>query len=248
MSNQSQARDGRQSLAYILDNFTEVAGTSDTSTTGKLEKGDVVYPTAFATTSSAFGSMAVLNEPFYCVTDLTLADGDKCQKAEWFFCGQAKGKTLNKTKNTTDVTIDYDRETNYITDGIVSKSGSISGVMLTESLELKSAINRIKARFGSVTEYNATGISKVMASDTTDKDVILIVWNGRNAKAGDLLEVEIIPVLFTGCNTGADYGNSQSFDLDFSGNATDERGFKGGILNIPFESWVVPQMDRPVTA
>lgn len=243
MANQSQARDGRKSLAYILDDFVEVSGA-----TGTLKKGDVVYPTAFAETNSVFGDKAVLNEPFYCVKDYTLAEGDKCQKAEWFFCGQAKGKTLNKTKNTTDVTIDYDRETNYITDGIVSKSGSISGVMLTESLKLKSAINRIKARFGSITEYNNTGIDERMESDTADKDIILIAWNGRDAKSGDLLEVEIIPALFTGCNTGADYGNSQSFDLDYSGNATDERGFKGGVLNIPFECWVVPQMDRPVIA
>lgn len=236
----SQVRDGRQSLAFLC----EIGEESTTS----LAAGDIVYITAKASTQSVFGDIPVMS-PFIAVKSTTLASGDKCKKVTPLFLGQATGKSVSASKNTTDVTIDYDGATNSITDGTVSTSGSISGSNLTEDLtDTKSAINILKSRFGSLTQVDKTGTITYKAAETTEKDILLIIWNGRQAKIDEMLEMEFIPVLFSNLSKGGEYGSPQSFDVDYTGNFSDEAGYTGGLYQIPNIEGFMPSIVRPVTA
>lgn len=231
----SQVRDGRQSLAFLLE-IGEAVTTS-------ISAGSIVYITAKGT-GSAFGDIPEM-APFVAVKETTLMDGDACVSVTPLFLGQATGKSVSASKNTNDVTIDYDGATNMISDGIVTTSGSISGSNITEAVGTNSAINLLKSRFGSLTEIDADGTITHKAAETTEKDILLIIWNGRNAKTGDILEMEFIPALFSSLSKGGEYGSPQSFDVDFSGNYSDEMGYTGGLYQIPNIEGFMPSIVRP---
>lgn len=217
----SQARDGRQSLAFI-------AGDKVTAST--IAIGDFIVITAKGA-SSDFKDYP-LNKPFFAMKVFTVGTGDTVYKMPLYFLGQATGKSVSHSKNTTDVTIDYDAATNNVTDGIVSTSGSISGSFITEDIAGDSGINLLKSRFRTLMQIGDDGAVTVQEASTDEKDILVIGWNLRNAKAGDLLEIDVIPALITGLSIGGEYGSSQSFDIDFTGNATDENNFEGSTLQI----------------
>ena len=219
----SQARDGRQSLAFIAGDKVAVSGS--------VAVGDFIVVTAKSASSSAFKDYP-LNKPFFAMKAFSVAEGDTVYRMPLYFLGQATGKSVSHSKNTTDVTIDYDAATNNVTDGIVSTSGSISGSFITEDVAGDSGINLLKSRFRTLMQIGEEGTVTVQEANTDEKDILVIGWNLRNAKAGDLLEVDVIPALITGLSIGGEYGSSQSFDIDFTGNATDENNFEGSTLQI----------------
>lgn len=242
MANTFQGRDGKKGLAFLLDveNGTLVSGGSS------LAAGDIGFITA-KDASSIFGA-AEVNTPFFAPAALTLATDDKFFKCTPYFLGFATSKSVSYSKDTQDVTCDYDvaiGKTNNVTDGVVTTSGSISGMNMLAS-GTTNAINIIKSRFGSILEVTDAGAATLIAADTENKDVIVIIWNFKDVKAsGDIYDMEILPVLFTSLSKGADYGSPQSFDLDFTSNATDENGYLGGNLQVargassPFSGWSV---------
>lgn len=234
--NLSQVRDGRQSLAFLCEIGDAVTNT--------IPAGKIVYITKKAESDSAFEGVPVMS-PFVAVKEITLKTGDEAKVVEPLFLGQATSKSTSSSKNTTDVTIDYDGATNNTTDGIVSTSGSISGSNITESLGAKSAINILKQRFSSMTEIDADGTVTYVPANTTEKDILLIIWNGRNAKVGEMLEMDFIPALFTSNSKGGDYGSPQSFDVDYTGNFTDESGYMGGTLQVVNVEGFMPSIVRP---
>ena len=236
----SQVRDGRQSLAFLCE-------IGEESTTTTLAAGEIVYIIEKAASGSAFGDIPAM-APFIAVKETTLKTGDKCKKVTPLFLGQATGKSVSASKNTTDVTIDYDGATNSITDGTVSTSGSISGSNLTEDLtDTSSAINILKSRFGSLTQVDKEGVITHKAAETTEKDILLIIWNGRQAKIDEMLEMEFIPVLFSNLSKGGEYGSPQSFDVDYTGNFSDEAGYTGGLYQIPNIDGFMPKIVRRTT-
>ena len=242
MANTFQGRDGKQGLAFLLDveNGTLVSGGS------ALAAGDIGFITAKGATS-IFGD-ADVKTPFFAPTALTLASDDKFFKCTPYFLGFATSKSVSYSKETQDITCDYDvavGRTNNVTDGVVTTSGSISGMNLLAT-GITNAINILKSRFHSITEIGSDGSVTVIPADTTNKDVIVIIWNFRDVKAADdIFDLEVLPVLFTSLSKGADYGSPQSFDLDFTANATDENGYIGGNLQVtrgasnPFAGWSV---------
>lgn len=237
-SNYAQARDGRQSLAFILE-----IGEATTN----IKTGNIVYITGKAESNSAFGDIPAM-APFIAVKDITLQTGDHAVMAKPLFLGQATGKTVSSSKNTSDVTIDYDAQSNMVSDGMVTQSGSISGSYITEKLSSESGINIIKSRFSSLTEIDSSGKITYKPAETTEKDVLMIIWNGREAKIDDVLEIEFIPALFTSLSKGGQYGSSQSFDVDFTGNFSDENGYTGGLYQVPNVAGLMPSIVRPVAA
>lgn len=240
----AQTRDGRKSLAYIL----EIDKSSAKS--AALAKGDmvVIVSKCEGLSGSAFGDIPV-NHFFVATAAITMktdTSGDVTTADTYYtvtkkFCGFATGKSVSESKNVTESTIDYDKAASQVTDGIVTKSGSVSGALITEDLEeATSALNPIKQRFDSMAQIEADGSSSYAEAKTTIKDVLMIVWNGRDAETGDLLECEIIPVLFSNLSKGGEYGSDQSFDVDFSGNYTDDNGFVGDILQIRTPDAFIP--------
>ncbi len=237
----SQARDGRLSLAFIGGD--PVKATS-------VAIGDFIVVTAKGT-SSVFTDYD-LNRPFFAMKAFTPATGDEVYKIPLYFLGQATGKSLSHSKNTTDVTMDYDEATNNVTDGIVSSSGSISGMFITEKIvtDADTGVNILKSRFKTLVQVDSTGKVTTKAAATTEKDILVICWNLRNAKAGDLLDIDIVPALITGLNIGGEYGSSQSFDIDFTGNASDENNFMGSELQLEATAALLSTFKtaRPATA
>lgn len=240
MANTNQGRDGKKGLAFFLDveNGTQVSGGSSLSAGDIgfiLEKGE----------SSVFGA-AEVNTPFFAPASITLATGDKFLKCTPYFLGFATSKSVSYSKETQDITCDFDvalGKTNSVTDGVVTTSGSISGMNMVASGS-SNAINKIKSRFGSILEVTDAGVATLIEADTTSKDVLVIIWNFRDVKSsGDIYDMEVLPVLFTSQNKSSDYGSPQSFNLDFNSNATDENGYIGGNLQIargetnPFSGW-----------
>jgi len=233
----AQARDGRESLAFILT----PANTETAS--GSLAIGDIVFVTAKSETSSIFTNIELYHF-FIANKSLTLGSGDKCYKCTPHFLGQATGKTVSSSKNTTDVTIDYDGSANNVCDGIVTKTGSISGSYITELLSSTSGVNIVKKRFDSLTEIGAQGTATYEAASTAAKDLLMIIWNGRTATVNDYIEVEIIPCLFTGLSKGGQYNSSQTFDVDFTGCDSDDNGCIGGILQVKNATGLIPGITR----
>ena len=224
----SQAMDGRQSFAWILDVATEDT-TASTSTS--LEAGKIVIVTGMADSDSGFGTnKSMINKPVLVSKPLTLKTGDKYRLCTPIFLGMAKDKSLNKTKNTQDVTVDADGATNNVCDGLVSISGSISCSFSVDGEGYAS--NYIKKRFGNIIKIDSTGKPTLTEAITPEKDLVLFAWNARNASANDIIEFDVVPCLFTGINHSASYGSSQSFDIDFTGNATDENGYEAATVQI----------------
>lgn len=224
----SQAMDGRQSFAWILD-----VAVSDTtaSTSTTLEAGKIVIVTGMADSSSGFGANKnMINKPILVSKPLTLKDGDKYRECTPIFIGMAKDKSLNKSKNSQDVTTDADSATNNVCDGLVSISGSISTSFSVDGEGYAS--NFIKKRFGNIVNIDDTGKPTLTEAITTEKDLVLFAWNARNATPTDLIEFDVVPCLFTGINHSASYGSSQSFDIDFTGNATDENGYEAATVQM----------------
>lgn len=242
MANFAQARDGRKSLSFILGpTGTALDGT------GSLAIGDM----GFILAKAAEGAFKDLKEnTFFIATKATtLTSGDKFMKCKATFLGFATDKSASFSKETVDVTCDYDAETkNYQCDGQVSTSGSISGFAMIEKLDSKSGLNILQSRFSSVTEVDKTGTVTYKEASTSAKDILMIVWNGRDVKIGDYLDIDVIPALFTNLSKEASYGSSQTFNVDYTGNATDANGYIGGNFKVEYVEGLLPSIARPVTA
>lgn len=237
MANLSQARDGRKSISFILELETQ-------QTTDSLAIGDMGFIIAKASSASVFDSLAV-NTFFMATKALTLASGDKFIKGKPYFCGFATDKSASYSKNVVDVTVDYDAQTNNQCDGQVSTSGSISGSAMVEKLSQDSALNILQSRFSAITEIDKTGTITYKDANTSEKDILMIIWNGRDCAVGDFLDIDVIPALFTNLSKDAAYGSSQSFNVDYTGNATDENGYIGGNFKIENVEGLIPSIVRP---
>lgn len=229
-----QAVDGRQALAWLLE--------PKSGDVASIAVGEIVFITGKKAEGSAFGEVGI-GKPFINATSgaISVTGEDKCVKVNPYFMGFATDKSLNKSKNTTQVTTDYDEKDNYVSDGITNISGSVSGSFMIEGA--KYATTMIKRRFGDVIDMTGTGAT-VLKAQTTEKDLIMFVWNARDAKVDDVLEIEIVPALITSMAIGGSYGSSQSFNIDFTGNSTDENNFEGATIHVKNVAGLLPAFTR----
>ncbi len=233
MSKQQQARDGRESIAFILE--PEAAGVTS------LVAGDFAFVTK-AKSGGAFASVP-LNRPVLAVGAMAAAEGDLVAKCTAYFLGFATGKSKSSSKTTQNVTMDYDAKQNNIVSDDVAVSGSISGFAITESLaDTHSAINIIKSRFDDIIENNAGTITTKMATPT-EKDIIAILWNWRDCKVGDLVEIDVVAALFSNLSVDGAYQSGQSFNVDFTGNSGDENDYMSAKLQVTVTSELKAAID-----
>lgn len=242
MSGKSQARDGRESIAFIL----EPASSALEGSAAVLAAGDIAFVLAAAVGGNYAGVPA--RKPMIANAATTGTTGDKIVKTTAYFMGFANDKSKSDSKSTQDVTCDYDEKTNNVTDGQVSSSGSISGFAMTESVGSNfSALNIVKSRFGDIIEIGDSNAISVKAADTTNKDILAIFWNWRDCKVGDLLEVSILPVLFSNLNVSAQYSSGQSFSVDYTGNSGDENDYLGATVQVKATSGLISAIKALVT-
>ena len=235
MANLQQAMDGRQALAWLLEPETGTSISTD------LAVGDIVFVTGKAASGSNFGDVEV-GKPFIADKAVTtLPSGDTYVKMKPYFMGFATDKSINLSKNTTQITTDYDEADNYVSDGIVAVSGSIQGSFMIEGAKYSTTM--LKQRFIDIIQI-ADGAPTVHKAKTTEKDILMIIWNARDAKVGDELEILVQPAFFNSLALGGAYGSPNSFNLDFTGNATDENNFGGATIHVKNVAGLLPAFTR----
>jgi hypothetical protein len=241
MSKQQQARDGRESIAFILEpSATPVADSSASLAAGEF---------GFVLAKAASGAYKDIpkGKPILASAAMSGASGDSIVKCTPYFLGFATGKSMSRSKTTQNVTMDYDAMQNNIVSDDVAVSGSISGFSVTESLaDQYSAINIIKSRFGDIIENNE-GTITVKEAAVTEKDILAIFWNWRDCKVGDLVEVDVVASLFSNLSTDAAYQSGQSFNVDFTGNSGDENDYQSAKLQVKVTADLKSAIDALMT-
>lgn len=223
--NMMNAIDGRQAYVWYLETASETMTSASSDKT--LAVGDIVIVKKVGTTDFVGGKV---NAPYIVTKSMTLTDGE-CVKCSAKFIGMATDKSVNKSKSTSEITCDFDAAKSYVTDGAIDISGSISLMFSVDGKGYASTF--IKQRFGAVDLYDEAGTVTTLESATDEKDLLLFAWNARDAKATDLVEFEVIPVLITSLDHSSSYGSPQSMNINFSGNATDENGYEARTMVIP---------------
>jgi hypothetical protein len=227
---------GNHGLAYLLTKGTEMVGDASTI---KTTEGAWYYVTAKAEAGSVMPVRVGL--PFQSASELVLATGDKCVPLTKNMLGFARGKSLSQSKATTDATTDSNNGiAQQLSDGIVTTSGSISG--LNEIPTLNSAQESIIKMFQTYAR-DADGTVSV-TEVSTPISLLMIDWTARRVSAagpsdGEQCEIDILPVIFTSKNTDSDYGSVKGFNCDFVGQQSDDDGFEPlhwvGVYNIAAE-------------
>lgn len=226
---------GNHGLAYLLTKGTVMTGDASTV---KTTEGDWYYVTAKGEASVLPVRVGL---PFQSASALTLATGDKCVPLTKNMLGFARGKSLSQSKATTDATTDSNNGiAQQLSDGIVTTSGSISG--LNEIPTLNSAQESIIKMFQTYARDTAGTVD--VSEVSTPISLLMIDWTARRVSAagpsdGEQCEIDILPVIFTSKNTDSDYGSVKGFNCDFVGQQSDDDGFEPlhwvGTYNISAE-------------
>lgn len=209
--------DGRRAHCFLLEkNETKVA-------TGNLKMGHVYY-WAEKGASSALPEAVPAFYPFYCdASAIAVAEDDEVYELVTHFIGFANDKSLAFEKAVTDATVDQDEETDYVTDGSVDVSGSISGYDMIE--DEGGSVDIIRSRFTNIIDTTGDDVTFTEAK-TTVKDVILFVWQAFGAEIDSVVTMDAVPCYITTNNHDSSYGSPQGLSFDFQGCASSDDGVK----------------------
>lgn len=210
---------GRKARAYALTKEAALTGTSAT-----MLKGIWYYVAAVDASASTIPTNVGVGRAFLCSKEATLGAADSLIPLSLSMYGFARDKSLDASKTVQDATTDIDEETDQISDGLVTKSGTINGYDLVDS-----PTATLKAQFqhtlvATASAGQADSIAKTEIS--TPKQLIMLDWTGGDVDEGDPIVVDIMPVIFTGMNKGASYGGVNTLNFNFSCVADDGAGCK----------------------
>ena len=230
ITNFKDAKDGRKALCYLVGKKTAVES-------GSLTVGKLYCITGKAESSSIFGNLNV-GDFFYCVSSskATLGSGDTAEEIEELFLGQATDKTLSMEKGANDVTCDKDESYNYVSDGLVNVSGSVSGFDLGE--KSTAGVTELKQRFVKIQKYSDDGTIETLEPKSYEKDILIFKWNMRNITEGEEVEMDIVPCIINSMEHGSSYGSPQSLDINFQGCDSDDEGRKRCNIIAPYHKVV----------
>lgn len=224
--NQKVVRDGRKAKVFML-----VKGATKASA---IEAYKIYGVVKKASSSSVVPSGINVGEVFIATAAVaSVPAGDEIYELSVKFLGGATDKSLNQEKSTSEVTCDKDDAANFVTDGKVSVSGSVTAYDLLEN-EQDSAINIIRSQFNKVKLYTASGIDEIEA-DASNKNLLMFVWDARNAEADDVIAIDIVPCFITSINRSSSYGSGQTFEMNVQGADSDDFGFKRVYMQIPYD-------------
>lgn len=221
---------GRDAIAYSLAKGAAVSGTS-----GALLKG-VWYYVMARDASSLIPANVSVGRAFLCSQAVSaLAADDSVIPLTASMYGFVKDKTLDATKTAVDATTDMDDESDFISDGLVGKTGTLNGLDTDNAptAGLKTQFyHTITATAG--TEGAADTLTETPIS--TPKQLIMVNWSGRDPVEGENIEVDIMPVIFTSASQGASYGGVKSLNFNFQVTADDGEGCKPTHFTGPFRA------------
>lgn len=223
MAFKNTVRDGRKAHCYLLTKASSPVAASTALTVGKF------YVATALGASSGLPEGVPVNYPFYCDSAITLAEGDSVYELESHFMGFANDKSVSFEKSANDVTCDKDESMNYVTDGSVNVSGSISGYDLIDDED--SAITIIRRRFNDILDTSG-GEAKFLEAQTTVKDLVVIIWDAFQTATGEVASMDFIPCYIISQEHGAQYQSGQSFSLNIQGCDTTDEGIKRGYQQV----------------
>ena len=221
---------GREAVASLMTKGEIISGI-----TGALAKG-VWYYVISRDDSSLIPANVSIGRAFLCSKAVAaLAAGDSVYPLSATVIGFTRDKSLNASKTVTDATTDLDDEADNISDGLVSRTGSLTGYDTkdTATATLKAAFNHsIIATAGAAAAADALVESEI----STPKQIVMIDWTGREKVEGEDMLVDIFPCIFTSMDTGASYGSVRTLGFNFTVVASDDDGCKPTHFEGPFRA------------
>jgi hypothetical protein len=221
---------GRDALAYTITKGTELSGVES-----GILKGIWYYVMAKDASTLLLGTVGV-GRAFLCSKAVTaLAAGDSVVPLTLALLGFVRDKQLDASKTATDSTTDIDEVSDYISDGLVSKTGSLNGYDLEDSpTRILSAQfqHTLKATAGAVGEADT-----IVATDiSTPKQLIMIDWTGRAPVEGQEIKVDIFPATFTAMSQTSSTGSVKTLNFNFTVVADDGAGCKPTHFEGPYRA------------
>lgn len=225
MSNYNTARDGRKSYSFI-----GLVGDAPVKT---ITKGGLYWIQTKATATSGFGDVKE-GRCYYSVKGGEAVGTDEVvYQITPKFLGFVNDKSLDFSKETSDVTCDKDDSDNYVTDGSVGVSGSLSGYDLMKAGE-ESGINLVRSQFNETMLVNAAGEYTVLPERSTADTLIIIVWDAKDVEEGSMVAIDVVPCILTSQNRAAAYKSGQSLSIDFTGKDSTEAGVHRCHIQAPY--------------
>lgn len=216
MAKMNTARDGKMAHCFLLVKAAEKAT--------KMEEGRV-YAIFAKGASTTIDENLQTHRAFYCNNPVaTLAEGDEVWEYSPKFLGFANDKSMDMSKEVTEATCDKDKSTNYVMDGTVDLSLSISGLDLLGTSD--SGLSLLRQRFRDYLDTSGEAVEYIPAQ-TTIKDFIMLVWDKKDATTGGTVGIDFAPGFVTSLNREASYNSPQSASFDFQGCDTTDDGVHG---------------------
>jgi len=222
---------GRDALTFKITKEEEISGIA-----GGILKGVWYYITAKADATLLPDSVSV-GRAFLCSKAVAaLAEGDTVVPLTLSLLGFVRDKQLDSSKTVTDATTDIDDTTDYVSDGLVAKTGSLNGmdVIDTPTAILKAEFQHTITATAAATAGEEDTIAETPIS--TPKELIMIDWGGREHVDGDPISVDIEPVIFTAMSQGASYGGVKTLNFNYTVVADDGEGCKPTHFAGPFRA------------
>lgn len=217
-----KGRTGRDKFVYLLTEGSAIAGIS-----GEIDKGKFYYVTAKAEAASVLP--VAVGDPFLCSKDATLADGDECIPLTKEFVGWVRDSGFDASKGVQDVTTDENDEADYISDNLVSKTGSFGGYD-KKGTSSETAAQKLFKQFErlGVSVAGETGVAdSVTISEIEHGELLIMVdYDARNHAEGDNVDIDIFPALLTSMSKSANTGSVNSLTFNYTRKAVSDNGMK----------------------
>lgn len=207
---------GRDVIVSLVESVATITGDG----TITLEAGKWYVPTAIADGSEI--SDFKIGRPFMAKEGYILSVGDSAEELTDFWLkdnviGFANSKSLSFSKNSFDVTVDYDETYDKITETQVEVSGSFDGFKLLGITSEDNAIAKVNRHFSDIVLQTADGNTTL--EKTNDIEYLAFVYSKTKPKTGDVLDVTFVPVSLTSNAENSAYSSGHTQNISFEGSS-----------------------------
>lgn len=216
--------------------LASLAVFGDVIESGALKVGSIYFIKSKAEDVSVLPEGIKAGFPFLCSKTATLVDasGDAVYEVTQKPLGFARDKNIDYSKNVVDTTTDCDYpNTSSITEGSVTKTGSVSGYMMIDKKD--SALNKFLAQFENIVYATAgeEGEADTYDIQTPSSPVSMLVidWTalayGENGPSeGDGIHIDFVPVILNQAAVSGSKGSAVTLSFNYQGQPSDELGNK----------------------
>jgi len=169
-----------------------------------------------------------VGNPFLCSKTVALADGDVVIPLAQDLMGFVRDVGDDASKGVQDASTDENDEADNVSDSLVSKTGSFTGYY-KRGTSSQNAAKKLLLQF----ERMAKAVPAEGAADAVTiseiehgKVTIMIHYDARECKEGDVVDLDIFPAILTARNSSANTGSVSSLTFNYSKCAESDSGMK----------------------